>query len=55
MMAHASQPVSTSLTCKNAAMSAALADLFQRAGCQGWLCVQTLDGEREITLGADER
>ena len=34
-------------------MSTAIADIFRQAGCTGQLCVQTLDGSRELTVGAD--
>ena len=29
-------------------------ELFARAGCQGWLCVREVDGDLEVTDGADE-
>jgi beta-lactamase class A len=35
-------------------METDLAALFERAGCAGQLCVQSLDGTREISLNADE-
>lgn len=31
-----------------------LEELFARAGCRGWLCVQSLDGTQEYALRADE-
>ena len=34
-------------------MSAAIAEIFRRAGCTGQLCVQTLDGSREVAVDAD--
>jgi len=29
-------------------------ELFARAGCRGWLCVQEVDGHGEVACGADE-
>ncbi len=34
-------------------MSAVIADIFRQAGCTGQLCAQTLDGSRELAVGAD--
>lgn len=36
-------------------MSAAIAEIFRRAGCTGQLCVQALDGGQEVALDADRR
>jgi beta-lactamase class A len=35
-------------------MSAPIEEIFAAAGCTGQLCVQTLDGEQEIAIDADE-
>jgi hypothetical protein len=34
-------------------MNALIAELFERAGCTGQLCVQSLDGGQEIAVDAD--
>jgi beta-lactamase class A len=35
------------------AVSAAITDLFSKAGCTGQLCVQSLDGRQEVTVDAE--
>jgi beta-lactamase class A len=32
----------------------AIGELFERAGCRGWLCVLAVDDDREVAVGADE-
>src|SRR5215475_886073 len=34
-------------------MTAQIRDLFERAGCTGQLCVQSLDGRRELAIDAE--
>src|ERR1700730_13394832 len=35
-------------------MTEQIREMFERAGCSGHLCVQSVDGTREIAIDADE-